>query len=142
MIFLGADHAGYELKEFIKETLAHQGVAFEDYGTYNPKLTDSYPIYAKKVAKAVLKHRGRGILVCGSGQGMSIVANRYPGIRAALSWNNEAARRSREEDDANILCLPSRFVSLDQGWEIVSTFLSTTFSHLDRYKRRLEQIDG
>ena len=141
MLFLAADHAGFELKEFIRHKLATRNVAFEDVGTFSPNKEDSYVPFAHKVAKGVTKTKGRGILVCGSGVGMSIAANRHSGIRAALCWNTEVAHRAREEDDANILVLPSRLIEADQAWEIISTFLSTTFSHEERYKRRIGQID-
>lgn len=141
MLFLTADHAGYELKEFIRHQLATRNVAFEDYGTFEPKKEDSYVSYATKAAKGVIKNNGRGILICGSGVGMSIVANRHRGIRAALCWNKEVAFRAREEDDVNVLVLPARLIDQELAWEIVSTFLSTTFSHEERYKHRLNQID-
>lgn len=141
MLYLGADHAGFDTKEFIAHKLASRGITFEDFGTFNPDQNDSFVAYAKQVAKAVLKKDGRGILICGTGVGMGIMANRYKGIRAGVAWNEEVARRAREEDDVNIICLPSRIISEDIAWNIVSTFLSTTFSHLDRYKRRIKQID-
>lgn len=141
MLYIAADHAGYKLKESLTHMLATRSIAFEDFGTFSDELTD-YPAYAKQVSKEVLKYNGRGILICGSGAGMTISANRHKGIRAAVAWNQEVAKRIREEDDANILCLPARLINDDQAWEIVSTFLSTTFAHLDRYKRRLKQIDA
>lgn len=141
MLYLAADHAGYELKDFFKKKLHERGIAFEDFGTFSNEM-DDYPAYANRVAKSVLKSEGKGILICGSGIGMSIAANRHKGIRAAVVWNNESARRSREEEDANIACLPARLISKISGWEIVSTFMATTFSHLDRYKRRIKQLDA
>ena len=141
MLYLGADHAGFDLKEFIAHKLASRGITFEDFGTFNPDQNDSFTAYARQVAKAVVRKDGRGILICGTGVGMGIAANRYKGIRAGVAWNDEVVRRAREEDDINILCLPSRIISEEQAWSIVSAFLSTTFTHLDRYKRRLAQID-
>lgn len=141
MLFLAADHAGFELKEFIRHQLATRNVAFEDYGTFAPEKEDSYVSFANKVAKAVVKNNGRGILICGSGVGMSIVANRHRGVRAALAWNKEVMFRAREEDNVNIAVLPARLIEQELAWEIISTFLSTTFSHEERYKRRLNQID-
>ncbi|HSX41966.1 MAG TPA: RpiB/LacA/LacB family sugar-phosphate isomerase [Candidatus Saccharimonadales bacterium] len=141
MLFLASDHAGYELKEHIHLRLHERGVAFEDFGTFSEKM-DDFPGYALRVAKEVVKHHGRGILVCGSGHGMTIVANRFKGVRAITAWNAEAAKRGREEEDANILSLPARLVTNEEGWEIVSTFLATSFAHLDRYKRRIEQTDA
>lgn len=141
MLYLAADHAGYQLKAYLHQQLAERGVAFEDFGTFSDKM-DDFPGYAKRVAKEVVKHHGRGILICGSGHGMTIVANRYKGVRAITAWSPEAARRSREEEDANVLSLPARMISEKEAWEIVSTFLATTFTHLDRYKRRVEQTDA
>lgn len=140
MLFLGADHAGFEYKERLRHNLAERGVSFEDFGIFSKEPAD-FPRLAKQVAKAVVKQNGRGILLCGSGVGMSIVANRFRHIRAAVCWNTDVARRAREEDDANILVIPARLISQEDMFEITSTFLSTTFAHLDRYKRRLKQID-
>lgn len=140
MLFLGCDHAGFADKEKLRHYLADRGVSFEDFGAFSAEPTD-FPRLAKQVAKAVAKHDGRGILLCGSGVGMSIAANRFKHIRAAVCWNEEVAKRAREEDDANILVLPTRLISSEDVVPIVSAFLSTTFAHLDRYKRRLKQID-
>jgi len=141
MLFLATDHAGFELKEELAHLLADRGVTFEDFGAFSLQPSDDFPQYAKKVAHAVIKHNGKGILLCGSGQGVCIAANRFAGIRAAVAWNKEVVQKAREDDDVNILCLPARFISPTTAWEIVSTFLSTTFSHQDRYKRRIKQID-
>lgn len=141
MLYIASDHAGFSMKEHLAHQLATRSIVFEDFGTFTDDLTD-YPAYAEQVSKAVLKHQGRGILICGTGAGMDIAANRHKGIRAAVAWNTEVARRIREEDDANILCLPARIISNDEAWEVTSTFLGTTFAHLDRYKRRIKQIDA
>lgn len=141
MIYLGADHAGYEMKEMLAHKLASRGVTFEDFGTFDPEENDSFVAYATQVSKAVIKKNGRGILICGTGIGMAIAANRSKGIRAGLCWSEDVVRRAREEDDINVLCLPSRIISDVLAWGIVSTFLSTTFSHVDRYKRRIKQLD-
>jgi len=140
MLFIAADHAGFELKEKICHRLADQGVTFEDFGTFSTSPAD-FPGYANRVAREVVKHNGRGILICGTGQGMAIAANRHKGIRAAVIWNDEVAKRAREEDDANVICLPARIISPELAWSVTSTFLGTTFTHLDRYKRRIKQID-
>jgi ribose 5-phosphate isomerase B len=141
MLFLAADHAGYELKEAIRHRLTTRGVPFEDFGTFSDKSVD-YPGYAKQLVKAVKKHSGKGLLFCGSGQGMAMVANRTKGIRAAVVWDEDVARETREDNDANVLSLPARFISEEKAWEIVSAFLSTSFSHEDRHKRRINQIDS
>jgi len=140
MLYLAADHNGFEQKEFIAHKLASQGVAFEDFGTFSKEM-DDYPIHAKRVAKEVLKSHGTGLLFCRTGVGMSMMANRYKGIRAAVVWNPEIARRSRDEDGANIACLPAGMVSNQEAWEIVSTFLATTFGREERYQRRIKQLD-
>jgi len=140
MLFMAADHAGYKLKTDIGLRLKESGVTFEDFGTFSDEM-DDYVGYANHVAKEVAKHKGRGILICGSGEGMAIAANRHKGIRAVVVWNEESARRSREEDDANILCLPARLISPELAWAATTVFLGTTFSHLDRYKRRIRQLD-
>ena len=140
MLFLAADHAGYELKESIRHRLTTKGISFEDFGTFSDRPVD-YPGYAKQVAKAVKKHNGKGILFCGSGEGMAIAANRFKGIRASVVWDEDVARETREDNNANVLSLPARFISEEKAWEIVSVFLSTSFTHEDRHKRRVEQID-
>ncbi len=142
MLYLASDHAGFKLKEYLIHELAKRSIPFEDFGAYTDDETDDFTSYAKRVSKAVLKRKGEmGILICGTGIGMSIAANRYNGIRAAVVWEQEAARRAREEDDANIACLPARLITNQMAWEVVSTFLSTTFTHLERYKRRIKQTD-
>ncbi|MEX0594482.1 MAG: RpiB/LacA/LacB family sugar-phosphate isomerase [Patescibacteria group bacterium] len=140
MLFLAADHAGYELKEAVRHRLTTRGVPFEDFGTFSDKAVD-YPGYARQVAKAVLKHNGKGILFCGSGEGMAIVANRSKGIRAAVVWDEDVAKETRDDNDANIISLPARFIGEQKAWDIISAFLSTSFSHQDRHKRRIKQID-
>lgn len=141
MIYIAADHAGYKLKEFLLEKLTERNIIFEDFGTFHPEKEDSYVSYARQVVRAIQKKKGWGILICGSGVGMSITANRTKNIRAALVWNSEVAKRAREEDDANIACLPARLISDAEAWNILLTFLSTTFSGDDRYVRRLEQLE-
>jgi len=140
MLFLAADHAGFKQKEFVGNRLAKRNIVFEDFGTFNDEPVD-YPAYAKQVAKAVSKHNGRGILFCGSGQGMAMAANRFRNVRAAVVWSQAIAAETREDNDANIVSLPSRFIDNETAWEIVSTFLSTTFSHATRHQRRIKQLD-
>src|ERR1019366_163513 len=109
-LYLGADHAGYELKNALREHLFHLGYEVEDLGAETLDTEDDYPRYAYAVAVKVLGgDDDRGILVCGSGQGMSIAANRVNGIRATLAWSDESAIASRRDDDSNVLVLPSRF---------------------------------
>ncbi len=141
MLFLGADHAGFEAKEFVAHKLAADGISFEDFGSFSKEPKDDYPIYAHRVAKAVVKENGRGLLFCGSGEGMAIVANRHKGIRAVVAWQPEIASEAREDNDANVLSVPARFLTNEETWQIIRTFLSTSFSHEERHKRRIQKID-
>jgi ribose 5-phosphate isomerase B len=141
MLYLAADHAGLELKDYVAHKLAAEGIAYEDFGTFSPDPNDDYPKFARMLARAVAKSNGRGLMFCGSGEGMAIVANRLKGIRAAVVWKKEIAVEAREDNDANVASLPTRFISREEGWEIVRAFLATSFSHEARHKRRISQID-
>jgi ribose 5-phosphate isomerase B len=141
MIYLGADHGGFKLKEEIKDWLKAWHVEFEDLGALNYVPEDDYPDYAWPVAVRVGSERATlGILVCRSGQGECIVANKAKGARAALAWNEKSAHAARNDDDANILCLPADYVSLDEAKKIVHTFLMTPFGNEERYRRRSEKV--
>ncbi len=138
-VSLGADHAGFELKEKIRQQLADQGIEVADEGTNSVESVD-YPDYARKVAEAVAGNGSqRGILVCGSGIGMAMAANKVHGIRAAHVSSEQEARMSREHNDANVLALGARFLDDDTAWRIVQTFLSTQFEG-GRHQRRVEKI--
>ena len=137
-IALGADHAGYELKEKIKTQLDKGGHFVDDFGTYSNESVD-YPDYAKQVARAVQKGN-RGILCCGTGIGMSIAANKFKGVRAALCHDSLTAQMSREHNDSNILIMGGRVVqNPDEVVSIVKTWLDTQFQG-GRHQRRLEKI--
>jgi ribose 5-phosphate isomerase B len=139
MIAIGADHAGYELKETIKEFLNSMGQAFTDYGTFSAESTD-YPDYAHTVAQAISNGEAdRGILVCGTGVGMAITANKHQGIRAANAESIETARLSRAHNDANILALGARVTPPELATEIVKVFLNTKFEG-GRHQRRVDKI--
>jgi ribose 5-phosphate isomerase B len=126
-IAIGADHAGFECKEAIKEYLTLKGFEIIDKGTYSASSVD-YPDFAHPVAEAVENNLvDRGILVCGSGQGVCITANKHQGIRAALAWEPEIAKLSREHNNVNVLCLPARFISLETAIECVNLFINTEF---------------
>lgn len=141
MIILGADHAGYEFKERAKEYLSELGEKFEDEGTYSAESCD-YPIIAEKVARKVENtENAKGILICGSGIGVSIAANKVKGIRAALCMNSELSAMARKHNNANILCLAARFMSFEEIKKSISTFLNTEFEG-GRHQRRIEQIDS
>ncbi len=140
-IIIGSDHAGYELKERLKAQLAASGVDLEDFGTTNAESCD-YPDIGLRVAEEVAAHpEVRGILICGTGIGMSITANKIPGIRAALAYNTYVAQYSREHNDANILVLPGRVVGLDMALAMVRAWLGTRFAG-GRHERRLEKISN
>ncbi len=139
-IALGADHAGFELKEKIKKFLQDAGHEVLDLGCHSTDSVD-YPVYGAKVAKAVLQGEAeRGILVCGTGLGMSMVANRFPGIRAALCHELFTARMSRLHNDANVLVLGGRVIGDVLALEMVKVFLETPFEG-GRHLRRVNQID-
>lgn len=140
VIPIGADHAGYELKERLKAALAALGYEPLDVGTDSTASVD-YPDFAHAVASKVEHHEAaRGILLCGTGLGMSYAANRHPGVRAAVAWTPEVARLARQHNDANVLVLPARFLSPEQGVEILTTWLQTPFDG-GRHVRRVEKIE-
>jgi len=138
-IALAADHAGYEEKEKLKSELDTLGVEYTDMGTDSNASVD-YPDYARKVAEAVAKGDfERGILLCGSGAGMAIAANKVPGIRSAVAWNEEIARLSREHNNTNVLALAARFTADYEIKNIVKAWLETEFD-AGRHERRVEKI--
>ena len=138
-IYLGADHAGFALKEHLKKFLQKKGQEVVDKGAYKLKKRDDYPDYAAKVAKAVQKG-GKGILICGSAEGICIAANKFRKIRAEPVWTLRNARLSREHNDANILCLSGRQLSRKNAEKIVTTWLKTPFSKAPRHVRRIKKI--
>lgn len=140
-VFLGADHAGFYMKEAIKDALTLEGFDVEDLGAHELDPHDDYPEYAARVAEAVLEHPGSfGVLSCGNAEGIMIAANKFDGIRAGLGYSTEAARTMREDDDANIISIPGRIATQDDGITIVKTFLRTPFSGKRRHLRRLKQL--
>ena len=136
---LGCDHGGYELKEYIKIKIAESGYSVRDFGTFSPDSMD-YPDVAHPVASAVNSGQYEmAILICGSGNGICMTANKYAGIRAALCWKTELAMLAREHNDANILCLPGRFISQYEALNAVMAFLTTDFEG-GRHQARIEKI--
>lgn len=137
MIAIGADHAGYEAKEVLKKYLESKGIEFKDFGTYS-KDSCHYPIFAEQVARSVATGESeKGILVCGSGIGVSIAANKVKGIRAALCYEPELAEMSRKHNDANVICFGARFSDIKKMQEMIDIFLRTDFEggrHSDRVK--------
>jgi ribose 5-phosphate isomerase B len=138
-IAIGADHAGYEYKTVIVDLLQHKGWQVKDFGTYNSSSVD-YPDFAHPVAEAVESGEAAfGILICGSGNGVAITANKHQNVRAAICWLADLARLAREHNNANILCIPARFVSTPAAEEMVNVFLNTAFEG-GRHAKRVEKI--
>lgn len=142
MLYLGADHRGFQLKESLKQYLIQQGNEVEDLGALAYDQADDYPDFALAVAEKVAENpeAHRGILVCGSGHGMDMVANKYPGARAALCWNRQVAAQSREHEDANILVLASDHIAEAEAKDIVLVWLGKQFDGAERNIRRLGKI--
>ena len=141
MIGIGSDHGGYELKQAVIKHLEEKGHAVKDYGCYSEESCD-YPVYAKAVAEGILKDEVKqGILICGTGIGISITANKIKGIRAALCGDTFSARATREHNNANILALGARVTGEGLALDIVDTFLETKFSNDERHIRRINMIE-
>lgn len=141
MIALGCDHGGFELKQEIKQYLDENKLEYVDFGTDSTESVD-YPVYARKVVHAILSGEcEKGILICGTGIGISIAANRYKGIRAALCTDCFMAEATRQHNDANILALGGRVVGPGLAVKIVDTFLNTPFSEGERHKNRIRLIE-
>jgi len=142
MLAIGCDQAGFALKQAVIAYLKQNNIEFDDVGTYSEDSTD-YPIYAKKVAKAVLDGTcGKGILICGTGIGISIAANRFKGIRCALCHDVFSARQTRLHNDANILAMGGRVIGMGLACDIVDAFLHTDFSGETRHARRIQLIEN
>jgi len=138
-IAIASDHAGYAEKERLKEVLAELGVEFDDLGTVSEESVD-YPDYARKVAEQVAQgHVEQGVLVCGSGTGMAITANKVPGVRAAVAWSEEIARLARQHNDANVLAIGARTTPPDEIPKIVRAWFATKFEG-GRHAARVEKI--
>ncbi len=139
-IIIGSDHGGFKLKAVIKAYLEGAGVIVEDIGCHSTESCD-YPIFGKEVARRVVKGEGRGILICGSGIGMSMVANKTRGIRAALPSNEYMARMSKQHNDANILVLGGRVLGEDLALSMVDVWMNTEFEGGGRHQRRIGLIE-
>lgn len=143
-IFIGADHNGFDLKKKVLEYLRKQGIDVVDEGDETRDPDDDFPVFAQRVVTDMLGTQDtnpKGILICGSGQGMMIAANRFKGIRAGLGWSVDAARSIRNDEDANILALPSEVLHGNDWKNVVDTWLQTPFAAAPRYKRRNRQLD-
>jgi ribose 5-phosphate isomerase B len=138
-IAIAADHAGFELKSILLPYLTQQGISFEDLGTHSLESMD-YPDVAHPLADKVESGEAEfGILICGSANGVAMAANKHQGIRAAICWKTEIASLARQHNNANVLCLPARFISSEEAFEITNIFLQTEFEG-GRHQRRVEKI--
>lgn len=141
MIAIGSDHGGFELKKKLMEHLSERGLEYKDFGTYSSASCD-YPVYAKAVANAVASGEcDRGIIICGTGIGVSITANKVRGIRAALCGDCFSAEATRQHNDANVLCMGARVVGEGLALKIADTFLDTPFSNDERHIHRISMIE-
>ena len=142
MLYLGADHRGYYLKENIKEFLNSKKIKFQDLGNFVYDKNDDYPDFAKLVAEKISQKPkvNFGILICGSGQGVCIVANKYSQVRAALCLSSWMAQKARQDNDINVLCLAADVTDPQTAFRIIKTFLKTENSQDKRYQRRLKKI--
>lgn len=139
LIPIGADHAGFQLKEVIREYLNEKGYEVRDFGCYSEESID-YPDFGHPVASMVEENVGMlGILICGSGNGINMTANKHQGIRSALCWKKEIAALARQHNNANILALPARFIDIDEAKEMVDIFLTTDFEG-GRHQNRIDKI--
>ena len=141
MIAIGSDHGGFELKKKLMEHLSERGLEYKDFGTYSSASCD-YPVYAKAVANAVASGEcDRGIIICGTGIGVSMTANKVRGIRAALCGDCFSTEATRQHNDANVLCMGARVVGEGLALKIADTFLDTPFSNDERHIRRISMIE-
>ncbi len=141
-IYIGTDHAGFELKEELKKFLENLGYEVEDMGAYEFSATDDYPDFVFPVAKAVAgdTENRRGIILGGTGIGNGILANKVKGIRAGVVYDEYSAKMSREHNDANVMALGARTLTVDKAKKVVTLWLDTPFSNEERHKRRIEKI--
>lgn len=138
-IAIGCDHAGYELKEILKSFLEKNDYAVTDFGT-NSKDSVDYPDYVHPLAENVEEGKSEfGIVICGSANGVAMTANKHKGIRAAIAWENEIAALARQHNNANVLCLPARYINQQQAEQFVNTFLTTNFEG-GRHSQRVKKI--
>ncbi|MDR2408120.1 MAG: ribose 5-phosphate isomerase B [Bacteroidales bacterium] len=137
-VLMASDHAGFEIKEFIKNSLEAQGYTLKDYGTFSNESMD-YPDVVHPLAEEINAGKyAKGIILCGSGNGVNMVANKYLHVRSALCWTKEIASLARKHNDANVIALPARFVDKQMAMEIVTVFLTTDFEggrHINRVKK-------
>lgn len=141
MIYLGADHAGWHLKEEIKKHLQESGHEYQDLGSEALDSKDDYPDFALEVAKKVAQTDGKGILICATGVGVCMVANKVKGVRGAVCWDEFTALQSREHNNANVLCLAGKSLDTEAALKIVRVWLKAEFTGQERHVRRLNKIE-
>jgi len=144
-VYIGADHNGFAMKQALIEELTRAGYAVTDEGDKALHPDDDFPQFAARTVSAMRASSDddpRGILICGSGQGMCMAANRYKGIRGSMAWTLEEARAVRNDDDSNVLCLPARYMDTQKAMQLVEAWLSTPFSGATRFKRRIRELDN
>jgi len=143
MLYLGSDHRGFDLKEKIKQHFSQKGIIFKDLGNKKTDNNDDYPVFASAVAQNVSRNpeENLGIVLCGSGVGVDIVANKFEGIRSGLAINSEQIRAAKKDDHINILSLAADFIKEDEAIKIIDAFLATEPSNEEKYLRRLQQIE-
>jgi ribose 5-phosphate isomerase B len=143
-IYLGADHRGFPLKEKIEASLTAEGYSVVDCGAVAIEPNDDYPDFAAKVAEAISKdpENGRGIVICGSGFGVDIAANRFSGVRSALAMSPDHLYAGRHDDDVNVLAIAANFIDEETALKMTKVFLSTPFGGEERYVRRIKKMDG
>ncbi len=143
-IYVGADHNGFRLRRSLIEYLKRAGYSVKDDGDSKPNIDDDFPVFAARVVNDILTSKDaepKGILICGSGQGMCMAANRFKGIRACLGYDRESVRSARNDDDSNVLCLPASVLEKDEVRVVVETWLNTPFAGAARFKRRIKEMD-
>lgn len=141
-IVIASDHGGFQYKNLLLKDIGEHGYEVTDLGTFNEEPTD-YPDHAADVAHAILnKQAERGILICGSGVGVCVAANKFKGIRAGVCHDTYSAHQSAEHDDVNVLCIGQRVIGIELAREIILTFLAAQFNHAERHQRRLEKINA
>lgn len=141
MIYVGADHKGFELKEKIKSWLTENGFDYEDVGAFELNPEDDYPDFAKAVAEKITNPGDRGIIICGSGVGVDEVANKFAGVRSGLAINAEQIKSARHDDDINVLALAADYTPPEEALIIAEAFLRTGFSEEEKYKKRIDKLE-
>lgn len=140
MLYVGADHKGFKLKEKLKQWLQEKKIEFSDQGAKKLACNDDYPDIAQKIARLVVLKKTKAILICGSGAGMAITANKIREIRAAIGFNPRQVRKMVEDDDVNVLCLAGDYISKFKAFQLTKIFLASKFKNKGKYLRRIEKI--